>query len=858
MAFDLKTATPMMAQWHECRKKASGALLLFRMGDFYEAFYEDAEILAKALNLTLTKRQEIPMSGIPHHAFQNYIDRLLAQGIKVAIAEQTEDPKKAKGLVKRDLARIITPGTLIDSNLLNAGANNYLASICQVGTQFGASFLDISTADFRAFECDSLKDLLETLYRTQPSEIVLSKKFWKTHSELFDELKRQHKITFTTIDDWQYNPELSLEALVRHFAVHSLDGFGLKGMTAAINSAGALLNYLTEYLYLSIDHIKSIKKIEEEHHLLLDHITLNHLEIIEPQHSQNKTNTLLHHMNHTQTAMGARLLREWVQKPLLDVSSILKRQDAIENLLQNSYILNNLKDLLSSIYDLERLMMRISTDYASARDFNALKQSLEKLPFIKKALQELKAPLLTEFLDKLPSFEKLIQLIGYALVEEPPLKLGDGKTFKKGYDKNLDEYTLLNSSSKTWLAEYQTKLRESTQVKTLKVGYNRVFGYYIEVSSGQAHLMPDTFHRRQTLANNERFVSEELKLFETKVLSAEEQIAAIETQLFQQLRCKVLVFQSLVMDVAGIIAKLDCILSLTLLAKQSHYIKPLIDQSSTLKIHQGRHPILDSLCNFIPNDTSLDQEHHQLALITGPNMAGKSTYIRQVALLVIMAQIGSYIPADSAHIGIVDKIFSRIGASDDLARGQSTFMVEMVETANILNNLSQRSLVILDEIGRGTSTYDGIAIAQSTAEFLLESSAKTLFATHYSELTQLAEKNNRVKNYTVAVHEDQNKITFLYKIIPGCTDKSYGIHVAELAGLPNKLLLRAKEILKELEDHHKKPSLLKPKKSQQLSFLAEATPTPHPLIQKIKDIDPHHLTPFAALELICHLKQEHC
>ncbi|MCH9632272.1 MAG: DNA mismatch repair protein MutS [Chlamydiae bacterium] len=855
MTFDLNTATPMMVQWHQCRKKANGALLLFRMGDFYEAFYEDAVILAKALDLTLTKRQDIPMSGIPYHAFQNYIDRILDQGLKVAVAEQTEDPKKAKGLVKRDVVRIITPGTLIDSNLLKAKANNYIASVCQIGAQYGIAFLDITTADFKVLECSSPKSMAEAIYSARPTEIVIPKKFLSHNQDVFEELQLSFKCTITSVDDWQFDPALSVEFLVRHFKVHSLDGFGLKGMNAATNSAGALLNHITDYLCLPIDHITALKKIEEQDYLLLDHITLDHLEITEPQHSQSKDHTLLHHVDKTSTAMGARLMRQWVQKPLLNLEKILARQDAIENLLDEPYCLNHLKKHLSAIYDIERLIMKISTNYAAARDFNALKRSLKVIPAIKEELLTLKASLHTSLFKKLQPLDELVGCIEKALVEEPPAKLGDGSTFKENYHEQLDEYRSINKTSKGWLAQYQSDLRESTQIKTLKVGYNRVFGYYIEVSKGQAHLMPETFHRRQTLTNNERFISEELKTFETKALSAEEKISSIENQLFEELRLKVLTYQKPVMEVASIIAQLDCIASLTLLAEQNHYIKPLIDQSSVLKINHGRHPILDRLCKFIPNNTSLDDENNQLALITGPNMAGKSTYIRQVALLVILAQMGSYIPAESAHIGIVDKIFSRIGASDDLARGQSTFMVEMVETANILNNLSDKSLVILDEIGRGTSTYDGIAIAQSTAEFLLKTKTKTLFATHYSELTKLTEKNNGVVNYTVAVHEDNNKITFLYKIIPGCTDKSYGVHVAELAGLPFKLISRAKEILEDLERNKKQPQK-KVNKSQQLSFLPAAQETPHPLIDALKKINPEHLTPIEALTTLQKIKED--
>ncbi len=853
--FDLQTATPMMNQWHECRTKAGGALLLFRMGDFYEAFYDDAEKLAKALDLTLTKRQDIPMSGIPYHAFQNYIDRLLAKGYKVAVAEQTEDPKKAKGLVKREVVRIITPGTLIHSNLLNAQTHNYIVALCQIGQQYGLALLDITTADFRVLECSSKKELAEEIYKIKPTEIVASKKFKEHHSLFFDELTQSFAFTTTILENWHFDTPLAMDFLNKHFKVHSLDGFGLKGMMAAINSAGSLLLYLNDHLCLKMDSIRSIKKMEQQNYLLLDHITLNHLEILEPIHKQNKENTLIYFLDQTQTPMGARLLREWVQKPLLSLDEILKRQDAIEDFLKHPYILSRTQEHLKLIADIERLMMKIATNYASAKDLIALKNSLKMIPLIKKEISSLKGSLNQNFFSQLLNLDEVVQLIEKALEEEPPAKLGDGTTFKKGYNENLDEYLSLNHSTKDWLAKYQTTLREQTQIKTLKVGYNRVFGYYIEISKGQIGQMPQSFHRRQTLANGERYISDELKEYESKILNAEEQISILENQLFEKLKEQLLIFQDQILNSAAVLAHLDCIVALTIVANRNHYIKPLIDNSSVLKIHQGRHPTLDRLCHFIPNDTFLDDQDQQLAIITGPNMAGKSTYIRQVALLVIMAQIGSYIPAQSAHLGIVEKIFSRIGASDDLAKGQSTFMVEMVETANILNNLSDKSLIILDEIGRGTSTYDGIAIARSTAEYLLETKAKTLFATHYSELTKLAEKHAKAKNYTVAVHEEKGKITFLYKIIPGCTDKSYGIHVAELAGLPAKLIANAKQILNELEDQ-KKSKVIKKKNADQLIFMPEPEADVSPIVKALQNIDLNQITPIEALMKLQELKRD--
>lgn len=844
MTSQIVNPTPMMAQWHQCKGKSKGCLLLFRMGDFYEAFYEDARILAEALDLNLTKRQEIPMSGIPHHALQNYLDRLLLQGHKVALAEQIEDPKKAKGLVAREVVRIITPGTLIDSNLLDANAPNYLVSLSRIGSLYGLAYIDISTSDFRVFESAHIKEIIEELYRIKPAEIVLTSKLELQHQEIFQEMKRAFNFSLSSLEEWHFDPQMALDLLIRHFKVHSLDGFGLKGMTAAINSAGALLHYLEETLCHSISHIQSLKKVEERDYLLLDHITLRHLEIVEPQIALNKTQTLLYHLNHTQTPMGARLLRDWIQKPLISQEKIHARQDAIEDLLQHPYVLLKIKESLKNIVDLERLIMRVVTDYTHPRELNTLKNSLIRLPQLKDHLSELKTSFFSKLQEKLPLLTDCVGKIEKALREEAPLKLGEGYTFNSGYNAELDEWLSLNSSSKEWIANYQARVRQETQIKTLKVGYNRVFGYYIEVSKGQADAMPKHFHRRQTLANNERFVSEELKSYESKIFQAEEKVATLEQELFEQLKKQISLFKEEILSSAQIIAEIDTLLSLALVAQKNHYIKPLVDNSSTLKISQGCHPILDRLCSFIPNDTFLDEEKNKLALITGPNMAGKSTYIRQVALLVILAQIGSYLPAQSAHIGIVDRIFSRIGASDDLARGQSTFMVEMVETANILNNISDKSLVILDEIGRGTSTYDGIAIAQSTAQYLLRTRAKTLFATHYSELTKLSESHEGVVNYTVSVHESNDRITFLYKIIQGSTDKSYGIHVAELAGLPPSLIQEAKKILSQLEET--KPEKAKKKNINQITFFDEE-PKESPILQELRHLDLNRLSPMEAL-----------
>lgn len=842
----IESATPMMRQWFQCKEKTKDCLLLFRMGDFYEAFYEDAALLAEKLNLTLTKRQEIPMSGIPYHSLQNYLDRLLTQGLKVAIAEQTEDPKKTKGLVKREVTRIVTPGTLIDSNLLEDQTHNYCASISQIGSRFGLALVDVSTSNFLVSELNDLSHLYEELHRFQPAELVVTKSFFNSHKSDLEALKRSFSVSVSTIESWHFDAKRSLERLMNHFEVLSLDGFGLKGMSSAISASGALLSYLSEELCLKTEHIRSIQPIQDRDYLVLDHITLKHLEVLQPQNAQCSQTTLLSLLNQTHTAMGARLMREWIQKPLLNTQKIHERQDAIESFLKESSALSQTAALFGQISDLERIISRISTKFAHPKELLSLKQSLEKLAPLKEMLSLFNSPFIHSLKNQLIELPDLLKRVDTALNPEPPTKIGDGKTFKMGYHEKLDEWLLISRSSKEWIANYQARIRQETQIKTLKVGFNRVFGYYIEVSKGQSHLVPKTFHRRQTLANAERFISEELKTYETKVLQADEKIAALEVLLFEELRAYVAGFTTQILSLAQTIAHLDTLLALALVAKRYRYIKPLVDDSQVLKIDQGAHPILDRINSFVPNDTYLDDQDQRLALITGPNMAGKSTYIRQVALITLMAQIGSYVPAQSAHIGVVDRIFTRIGASDDLSRGQSTFMVEMVETANILNNVTNRSLVILDEIGRGTSTYDGIAIAQSTALHLLRMHAKTLFATHYSELTRLEEKYPGIINYTVCVHESQEEITFLYKITKGCTDKSYGIHVAKLAGLPLSLIQEATEILKTLEQAKLKKKSSKSLK-EQLTFFEPKPQHLSPILSEIESLSLDQLTPIEAL-----------
>lgn len=813
-SIDTKPApTPMMSQWHACKESAGSALLLFRMGDFYEAFYEDACTLAKELDLTLTKRHDIPMSGIPHHTVDAYIDKLVQKGFRVAIAEQTEDPKLAKGLVKREVVRVVTPGTLINSSNLCDKSNNFFVSLHRIGSIFGISFIDLTTSEFYVIEVEEESALLNEIYRISPSEILVSKKFHEKQSHLFQEIKKTYDCLITEIEDWHFEHQVTYNFLTSHFKVFNLDGFGMRGMIPGCNAAGALLQHLKDSLCLPIDHINQMKTLNTAEFMSLDSPTMRNLELITSLNMGRK-NTLLDVLDKTETPMGARLMRQLIKKPLISIDEISKRQDAIQVFVENPSSLEQLSDQLSLVKDLERLMMKICSGFASPRDLIALKCSFEPIKSIKALLSRhfQTSPLINEEREHLSDLSEMTETIAKAIVDEPPAKISDGGCFKFGFNRDLDELLLLNQTSKTWIADYQTRLREETQIKTLKVGFTRVFGYYIEVSKGQAERMPENFQRRQTLVNAERYITPELKDFETRILTAEERILKIESDLFFWLRQEVGQYKSEVQQIAKSLAIIDCMHGLAKAAIKYHYTRPIVDESSILQIIEGRHPIIESSNHaqkFVPNDTLLGTLDHLLLMITGPNMAGKSTYIRQVALIAIMAQIGSFIPAKSAHIGIIDKVFTRIGASDDLSRGQSTFMVEMTETANILTNATEKSLVILDEIGRGTSTYDGISIAWSVAEYLVKKT-KTLFATHYFELTKMEGKLKGAVNYHVAVNECNDDIVFLHKIVRGGTDKSYGIHVGRLAGLPPHVINRAKEILFHLEENANCQGLFEP------------------------------------------------
>lgn len=861
--------TPMMIQWKECKAEAKNAILFFRLGDFYEAFYEDAEIAAKELNLTLTERQGTPMCGVPWHTSEGYIDKLVAKGFRVAIAEQIEDPKLVKGLVKRKVVRIITPGTQISSNTLEEKTHNFIGSITREGGVFGLALLDVTTASFFVFECFEAKTLANELFRFSPKELLCSKKFQEKEKELLQEVCQNHSLQIQREEEWRFDRVAANQTLCQHFKVAALDGFGLKNMGPAIGAAGALLQHVRDELLIPVDHISTITLANLQNRLFLDRATLSNLEIVEPLQEGKRQNTLLYLIDETKTPMGARRIREWLKAPLLAIDEIQARQEAVAEFLKFSeqeYVLScGFDDKLKQIRDLERLIIRIQTGYAGPREYAALRQSLEALPAIKSTLKERfsASKKLIKLVDEMAELSQPLSLIKTQLVDNPPLRVSDGSLFKRGFHKELDELLLIKQNSHDFLAQYQQKLREETGIKTLKVGFNKMFGYYIEVSKGQTEKMPESFVRRQTLVNGERYISEELKAFEEKILSADEKITALENELFQKLRDEVSVFHEPIMKTAFSIAEIDCLRALSVVAEKRNFKKPEVDNSLTLHIVDGRHPVIEALSaarQFIANDIFLDSEKESLMLITGPNMAGKSTYIRQVALIVILAQIGSFVPAKEARIGIVDKLFSRIGASDDLARGQSTFMVEMAETASILNQATLRSLVILDEIGRGTSTYDGISIAFSVAEYLLKAPGKrckTLFATHYYELTELEAQIPGAVNYTVAVSEKGETITFLHKIIRGKTDRSYGIHVAEIAGLPSPVVERAKALLKELEAGKAKKALTKvqPQEPDLFTFLSKNSPQEKTVLESLRAINVNNLTPLQALQLLADLQK---
>lgn len=822
--------TPMMAQYRRIKSELpKDALLLFRLGDFYELFFEDAQISAQILNVALTKRGVVPMCGVPFHSAEGYIAKLLKAGKKVAICEQTEDARPGQ-LVKREVTQILSPGTHFDERLLVAERNNYVGALCISGQVFGLAVVDLTTGDFKTTEIDGEQALRTELERLRPAEMI----YPEQNATVRDLL--QGTGICNPYDDWVFAPETAVFTVRDHFKVASLDGFGLKNRMAAIGAAGAVLHYLANHLRRDVSNLTRLSFYQNTDFLTLDATTLRNLEVLEPLHRDAPRNTsLFGALNRTVTPMGARRLRDWLSQPLASEEAIRQRQEIVALWVANPYLLDQFRAQLGEVRDLERTISRLSAGSGNGRDLLGLKAALMQVPAIRQLLQELAAAgerlVLQEnssLLAAVPQEEKgaaatllrdlecqlceapdLVELIERAIVEEPPLTLKEGGVIREGFDPTLDELRKATTEGKSWIAKLQQEESERTGIPTLKVRFNSVFGYFIEVTRSHLDKVPEHYIRKQTVANAERFITPELKEMEGKILGAEERSVKLEYELFQRVREEVLGRMREIQQSASAMAQLDVMAAFAETARLYGYVRPMVANEGILNIRDGRHPVLDQALSeerFVPNDTLLDNTTQQIALITGPNMAGKSTYIRQVALLALMAHTGSFVPAAEARIDLLDRIFTRIGASDDLARGQSTFMVEMSETANILNNGTSRSLIILDEIGRGTSTFDGLSLAWSIVEHLHNQvGAKTLFATHYHELTELSGRLKRVKNYNVAVREWNDQIVFLRKIVEGGTDKSYGIQVARLAGVPAPVIERAKEILRNLEESELTP-----------------------------------------------------
>ena len=800
--------TPMMRQYIDAKNTIPhDAVLLFRLGDFYEEFFEDAEKVSSALDLVLTRRQGVPMCGFPHHALDSYLAKLIAKGFKVAIAEQMEDPRDAKGIVKREITRIITPGTIIDQSLINSKYNNFIAGIVpdQSCSNAAICLLDISTGEFYYTPPERIDVITGELARQGVKEVIISSAALEA-LRLADKLPDPgHKIMWTELDDADFVFEDCEKYLKEHFGTSTLDGFGMRDDHDSVRAAGAVLRYAQENLRCDASYLNSIKRHHFDRYLELDPISIRNLELISSRIDGSKNGSLLSVLDKTSTAIGSRHLRNWLLRPLRDYDPLVKRLDAVEEFVRDPLTLTELRETLGMIRDLERISARISVGNASPRDYIALAVSLDAVPGIRSLLESFSAELTVSCAKELPEFSGLVERINATISDEPPMHITDGGVIREGFSADLDTLRNMSGNGKSMLADIQQREVERTGIKTLKVKYNNVFGYYIEVSKANLGAVPEDYIRKQTLVNAERFITPELKELEDTILGAEERAKALEIKLFNELREFSLGYTEAIRKSADALGDIDALAGLAECARINNYVKPNIFNDDRLVIHSGRHPVLDVTMDagkFVPNDTCLNHGEHNLRmmLITGPNMAGKSTYIRQNALLVIMAQMGSFIPAEYAEIGLVDRIFTRIGAGDDLTRNQSTFMVEMVETANILCNATPKSLVILDEIGRGTSTYDGLSIAWSVAEYLHNDiQCRSLFATHYHELTQLARSCRGIGNFNVAVKEYGKDIIFLRRILPGASDRSYGIHVARLAGVPEEVLDRANNVLEKLE-----------------------------------------------------------
>lgn len=802
--------SPMMVHYLETKKQYPDCILFYRLGDFYEMFFEDALTVSKELEITLTGKEcgleeRAPMCGIPYHALENYLYRLVQKGYKVAIAEQMEDPKLAKGLVKREVIRVVTPGTITSAQALDETKNNYLMGIVYIDERFGIAVSDISTGDFLVTEVETERELADEINKFSPSEIICNDAFFVSGVDT-EEVKNRYQTVIAALDSHFFSDEGCRRILKEHFKVGSLDGLGLQDYDTGVIAAGAVMEYMYETQKSTLSHITTIVPYSTGQFMVIDTSTRRNLELLETMREKQKRGTLLWVLDKTKTAMGARLLRTYIEQPLIHKDDIIARQNAIEELNMNYISREEICEYLNPIYDLERLIGRISYKTANPRDLISFRNSLEMLPYIKDLMGEFTTPLLKELWEELDALEDVHDLVSRAIVEDPPISLRDGGIIKDGYHEETDKLRHAKTEGKTWLAELESRERDKTGIKNLKVKYNKVFGYYFEVTNSFKGMVPDYFVRKQTLANAERYTTDELKELEDMILGAEDKLYTLEYGLFCEVRDAIAAEVLRIQQTARAIAGIDVMTSLSVVATKNNYVKPRINEKGVIDIKNGRHPVVEKMMRddlFVANDTYLDNTKNRLSIITGPNMAGKSTYMRQTALIVLMAQLGSFVPADDANIGICDRIFTRVGASDDLASGQSTFMVEMTEVANILRNATKNSLIVLDEIGRGTSTFDGLSIAWAVVEHISNPKllgAKTLFATHYHELTELEGTINGVNNYCIAVKEQGDDIVFLRKIVKGGADKSYGVQVAKLAGVPDSVIVRAKELLVELSD----------------------------------------------------------
>lgn len=872
----------MMKQYMETKSQYQDCILFYRLGDFYEMFFDDALTASRELEITLTgkncgQEERAPMCGVPYHAVESYLNKLVSKGYKVAICEQVEDPKTAKGIVKREVVRIVTPGTNLDTQALDESKNNYIMCIVYIADRYGVSVADITTGDYFVTEIEDSAKLMDEIYRFSPSEIICNEAFYMSGMDL-DGMKDRLGITIYSLDAWYFDDAVCRQKLLDHFKVSSFAGLGLADYDCGVISAGALLQYLLETQKNDLSNLTHIIPYASGKYMMLDSSTRRNLELCETLREKQKRGSLLWVLDKTKTAMGARTLRKYVEQPLIDKKEIEKRLDAVQELKDQAISREELREYLSPVYDLERLIMKITYGSANPRDLTAFRTSLEMLPPIRYILQDMQCGLLQSITEDLDPLEDLCTLIASAIREEPPIAMKEGNIIRDGYNEEVDKLRRAKSDGKDWLAKLEDEEKEKTGIKNLRIKYNKVFGYYLEVTNSYKDLVPEYYTRKQTLANAERYITPELKELEDMILGAEDKLYALEYELYTEVRETVAAEVERIQQTAKAVAALDVFTSLALVAERNNYVRPKINEKGVIDIKDGRHPVVERMIPndmFIANDTYLDDKKHRISIITGPNMAGKSTYMRQTALIALMAQVGSFVPAKSANIGISDRIFTRVGASDDLASGQSTFMVEMTEVANILRNATSKSLLILDEIGRGTSTFDGLSIAWAVVEYISDSrllGAKTLFATHYHELTELEGKIENVNNYCIAVKEKGDDIVFLRKIVKGGADKSYGIQVAKLAGVPDLVINRAKEIVEELSEEDittrvseiatkdkvskKKPKVKKYDEVDIAQMSLFDTVKDDDVLEELKNLDVGNMTPIDALNTIYRLQNK--